>query len=137
MKRFVFRLLGIACFALAIAGFLLPVLPGTPFLLLSAWLFARSSERWHAWLLSSQLFGPVIRDWERNRCIPRRTKIIAVGSMLLAGTGTLVFALDLWSHRILTMGLMIVGAVAVLSIDTCPGAATPAPRHGNRTMTAE
>ena len=97
-------------------------LPGTPFLLVAAWCFARSSERWHQWLLSSDLFGPVIRNWEENRCISLRTKFVAIGSMLLVGGSSVFFAIEDNVYRGIAMSLMAVGMISVLSIRTCPGA---------------
>ncbi len=119
MKRTLYKPLGFLFLGLAILGVLLPVLPGTPFLLLSAWFFARSSEKWHQWLLRSELFGPMIRNWEENRCISLRTKVVAILSMLGAGGASVVFAVqDTWI-RVFALCLMAVGAVTVLSIRTC------------------
>ena len=105
--------------ALALAGIVLPILPSTPFVLLSAWFFARSSERWHQRLLESELFGPMIRNWERNRCVTRRTKMVAIVSMLVAGGASVVFALDDYRLRIATCVLLGIGCFTVLMIDTC------------------
>ncbi len=129
MKTVVYRVLGFLFLGLAILGIFLPVLPGTPFLLVSAWLFARSSERWHQWLLQSELFGPMIHNWEDNRCIARRTKMYAVGSMMVAGSATLAFALDTFPLRLITGSLMLVGAVIVLSLPTCPAATIQTAAH--------
>lgn len=120
MIRAVYLTLGFFFVGLAGLGFILPVLPGTLFLLLAAWCFARSSERWHQRLLNSELFGPIIRNWEENRCISLRTKFVAIGSMVLVGCSSIVFAVENNGFRIVTVGLLIVGAVSVLSIDTCP-----------------
>ena len=122
MKRGIYLALGFFFVGLAGLGFILPVLPGTPFLLVAAWCFARSSERWHQWLLSSDLFGPVIRNWEENRCISLRTKFVAIGSMLLVGGSSVFFAIEDNVYRGIAMSLMAVGMISVLSIRTCPGA---------------
>lgn len=76
-----------------IAGFIgipLPILPTTPFILLAAFCFSKSSERLHTWLLSSKLFGKIISDWEKNGIIRLRVKVIATIMMLLLFTYTLV-----------------------------------------------
>ena len=61
-------LVGILFVVLGAIGAVLPLLPTTPFVLVAAWCFARSSPRLHRWLLESRLFGPMLRDWEENRC---------------------------------------------------------------------
>ena len=119
MTKTVYLVAGFLFVGIAALGFVLPVLPGTPFLLLAAWCFARSSERWHRWLLNSELFGPIISNWEENRCISIRTKMVAIGSMVLVGGASVVFAIDQLWLRVLAGLLMTAGAVTVLMIPTC------------------
>lgn len=80
MRPFWF-ILGLMALGLASAGVLLPLLPTTPFLLVAAFCFARSSERWHRWLVEHRLFGPLLRDWREHGAISRRAKIAAYLSM--------------------------------------------------------
>ncbi len=101
-------------------GVLLPVIPATPFLLLAAWFFARSSEKWHRRLLQSELFGPIIRNWETNRCISRRTKIVSIVLMLGMGGTSVVFAVDDGRLKIAALVFMAVGCATLLLIKTCP-----------------
>ena len=62
----------------------------------------------------------MIRNWETNRCISRRTKVVAIASMVVVGGSSVALAIsDLWL-RLLTLVLMGVGCVVVLSIRTCP-----------------
>ena len=75
------KVLGMAFVALGFAGVFLPLLPTTPFLLLAAACFARSSPAFHDWLLTHRLLGPYIRDWERDRSIPLAAKLTAVAMM--------------------------------------------------------
>jgi uncharacterized membrane protein YbaN (DUF454 family) len=59
-------------------GVLLPVLPTGPFLLLAAACFNRSPPRFHQWLLSTKLFGPLIKNWQQERFIEKRSKRAAL-----------------------------------------------------------
>lgn len=80
-KRLLWFCVGLVALALAAAGIVLPLLPTTPFLLVAAYAFARSSERLHDWLVTHRLFGPLIRDWRERGVISRRAKQAAIGSM--------------------------------------------------------
>lgn len=120
MKRKVYKPLGLLFLALGAAGLVLPILPTTPFVLLAAWFFANSSEEWHRRLLESELFGPMIRNWEANRCISLRTKIVGLLAMLVAGSASITFAIDSKLLKIGTALLMGVGAVTLMLIKTCP-----------------
>ena len=72
-------------------GVFLPLLPTTPFLLMSAAIFARTSPRFETWLLSHPTFGRQISAWRQKGAIPRKAKLLALGSMLLS------FAILLWT----------------------------------------
>ena len=119
MKHHFYKPLGFLFLALAVLGVFLPILPGTPFLLLSAWFFARSSEKWHRILLEHELSGPMIRNWEQNRCITRRTKVVAIVTMLLAGGASVLFGVQQTWLKLLGIGLLTVGTTVVLRIRTC------------------
>src|SRR5687768_8188108 len=75
--RFLYRTLGLAMVGLAIAGVFLPLLPTTPFLIVAAWAFARSSPRLNAWLRNHRQLGPFLRNWEERGAIPRWAKALA------------------------------------------------------------
>lgn len=66
--------LGLVFVGLGALGVFLPLLPTTPFLLLAAACFARSSPRLHGWLIGSPLLGPLLLDWERHGAIALRAK---------------------------------------------------------------
>ncbi len=89
--------LGVCCLLLAVVGVVLPLLPTTPFVLLAAVCFSRSSSRFHRLLLNQRLFGPLIRGWEQYGMIPLRIKYLASGMMMIMGSYTLFFKqLPLW-----------------------------------------
>lgn len=78
------KIVGLFFVGLAILGAVLPVLPTTPFLLVAASCFAKSSPRMHKMLLDNKVFGPLIYHWQESRSIPKSAKIIALTSMVLA-----------------------------------------------------
>ncbi|MYD99888.1 MAG: DUF454 domain-containing protein [Alphaproteobacteria bacterium] len=118
--RAVWIAVGFAALALAALGVVLPLLPTTPFLLVAAYAFARSSERWHAWLLSHRVFGPIIEDWRRHGAIGRRTKIVGVAAM--AGVLALSVAFDVDSIVLAVQAVVLTASAAfVLSRPSPPG----------------
>jgi len=81
-KRLTLILIGFISLALGALGIFVPLLPTTPFLLLSAFAFANSSERMHQWLLDHDIFGPLIDNWRQHRAISRRAKVVSILSMV-------------------------------------------------------
>ena len=69
---------GLLCTALGIIGIFVPLLPTTPFLLLAAACFTRSSERFHSWLVNHNHLGPMIRGYLDGAGIPVRAKRTAI-----------------------------------------------------------
>lgn len=76
-------ILGSVSLALGILGIFLPLLPTTPFLLLTATLYFKSSPRLYGWLINHKQFGPYIRNFRENRAIPLRVKIFSVSLLWL------------------------------------------------------
>lgn len=120
MKPFWFAL-GFLALGLGALGVVLPLLPTTPFVLLAAFAFARSSERWHAWLLRHRIFGPLIIDWREHGAISRPTK--AVSAVSMAGVFGLSVGLGA-SKTVLIVQAVVLSATAifVLSRPVRPGA---------------
>jgi len=111
--------LGVLFLVVGAAGAVLPLLPTTPFVLLAAGCFARSSPRMHAWLLRSELFGPVLRNWEQNRCMPRRARRISLLMMILVGGSSVAFFVPgLWL-KLAGVALIATGCAVVLRIRVC------------------
>lgn len=76
--------LGVLSASFGIVGVFLPLLPTTPFMLLAAWCFVRSSEKAHQWLYRQPVIGEALRDWDSNKAISRKAKILAVSMMALS-----------------------------------------------------
>jgi uncharacterized membrane protein YbaN (DUF454 family) len=83
-KVLILKITGIFFVGLAILGVVLPILPTTPFLLVAAACFAKSSPKMQRMLLANKTFGPLIHDWQKYRSIPRKAKRIALLTMILS-----------------------------------------------------
>ena len=114
-----FRVLGFLFLGLGVVGVFLPLLPATPFVLLAAACFARSSEKWHRWMLANSTFGPMIRNWEQNRCISWRVKAIAIASMVFVGGYSIFFAVESSALKIAGAVFVTLGLITVIMIKTC------------------
>ena len=108
VRRLAWLGLGFGSVALGLVGVFLPLVPTTPFLLLAAFGFARSSPRLHAWLVEHPRHGAAIRDWHRHRAIGRRAKAAAALAMLAAFGASVLAGLP--------AGLLAVQAAVLLAV---------------------
>lgn len=112
--------------ALGVIGIFLPVLPTTPFLLLAAVCYARSSPRLYHWLLTNRWFGEYIRNYHEGRGITRSHKTAVLLLLWLTISSSIVFGVRLWWVRFMLVGIAIGVTLHILKIRTYrPEAATP------------
>ena len=104
-----FILLAFISLTLGLIGIFLPILPTTPFLLLSAWLFARSSPKLHTWLLNHPKLGSYIRAFQEEKALPLRIKIISTTTLWL----TLLISITLLKGKILIQAILFLIGIAV------------------------
>jgi uncharacterized protein len=112
---------GLLFLGVGLLGVVLPVLPTTPFLLVSAACFAESSPRLHGWLVRHPVFGPPIRNWQNNGAISRGAKRLAVGTMATVFGFSVVFGLP-WQALLAQVVLMGTGAAFILTRPDGPSA---------------
>ena len=113
--------LALGCLAVVcgVAGIVLPMVPTTPFILLAAYAFARSSPRLLAWLETHRIFGPAIVNWRTHGSIDRNAKRLAIGLMLAGFIVGLVLHLPLWV--LIAQGTVLVAvAIFILSRPDTP-----------------
>jgi len=125
-NRLLFLCLGWLFFVLGIIGLALPVVPTSPFLILAAWAFSKSSPRFEGWLLHHKHFGPPIRRWRAYRVIPLPAKLISVSAMGVTMLGSVLSGLIPWWALVLQGLLMGFGAWFVLRCPSKPPPGAPA-----------
>lgn len=110
MTRVVWMLCGSITLVLGVIGIFLPLLPTVPFLLVTAFCFARSSQALHDWLLNHRDFGPPIQDWRRSGAIRRKAKLVATLSICLSFALSLSLGL---ATGFLLVQVIVLSAVAL------------------------
>lgn len=118
--RVMFFCLGCLFVGLATVGVLLPLIPTTPFLLLAAACYARSSKRFYDWLLANRIFGPTIRQWQETRSVALRTKVVAIIMLVLTLGSSVVFFVPLWPVKILLVAIGVWVIYFLLRLPTAP-----------------
>ena len=116
--RAVFFLAGTVCLFLAAVGVFLPILPTTPFLLLSAAFYLRSSERMHAWLYENKYFGEYLRNYRDGRGIPLATKLVVAAMLWTAISYSILFISTHWAVSILLAMIAVAVSIHILQIPT-------------------
>lgn len=121
--RGVWMFFGFVFVGLGSLGVVLPLLPTTPFVLLAAYCFARSSPRFYGWLLRHRVFGKLVRDWRAGRGIAMRAKITAVVLLVLTIGSSAVFFVSSPYVRVLLVTIGVSVALFLLTRPTAPVAA--------------
>ncbi|MCP3678494.1 MAG: DUF454 domain-containing protein [Deltaproteobacteria bacterium] len=111
--RVLLIVIGTICAVTGIIGIVLPLLPTTPFLLLAAACYARSSDRFYNGLLANRYFGPPIREWRDSHTVSRKSKRNATIVVLISFGSTIAFAVDKTFLRII-LSLVAIGLVAII-----------------------
>lgn len=125
MARVIYLTVGLFCLLAGFIGIFLPLLPTTPFVLLAAYCFSRSSERLHQKLLSHRLFGPIIDEWEQHGVIPLKVKCFSSTMMLVMVSYPLIYReFDMWL-KMLAVAVVLVALIYVWSRPSYP-ATSPA-----------
>jgi len=104
LKKILLIISGIISLVLGIIGILVPILPTTPFLLISAACFVRSSEKHYQWLIQHKWFGATIRNYREHKAIPLSTKIFSVSVLWTTILYSSLLVVDrLWLRIVLVL----------------------------------
>ena len=113
--RYVLAAFGWLCVGIGVIGIAVPGLPTTVFLIVAAWAFSRSSERFQAWLLSHPWLGPPVIAWRERGAISVRAKILAVATMTASLLWVVFFVAQSWELPVAVGTVMATGAIFVVS----------------------
>jgi len=121
MKKIVFISLGCLFTGLGFAGIILPLVPTTPFLLLAAFFFSKSSEKFHDWLLSNRVCGEYIRNYREKKGMRLRDKITSLSMLWIAISTSAFLATDKLWLRILLFSIATGVTIHLTSLKTIRG----------------
>lgn len=116
--KMILTIVGLISLALGITGIFLPVLPTTPFLLLSAALFLKSNKGLYDWLLDHPSLGTYIRNFMEYKAIPLRIKILSVSMVWMTLSYCAIFVAEHWLFRVFFIVLAIGITIHILSYAT-------------------
>jgi uncharacterized membrane protein YbaN (DUF454 family) len=108
--KFLWLLVGLTAVAIGAVGVVLPLLPTTPFLLIAAFAFARSSTRLDRWLREHRSFGPLIENWHRDGSIDRKVKRTAMMVIFMTPAVTWLIGAPFW---IIACQIVVLSAAAI------------------------
>lgn len=114
-RRHLLLAAGFVLTAVGAAGLFLPLLPGTILLILAAWCFANSSERFHDWLFNHPRLGHPVREWQAHRAIRPKAKALAVTMMTLSWVYLTYFVAAGWVLPGIVGAILLASAAYVLT----------------------
>lgn len=133
--KWILIVLGSVSVALGILGTFLPLLPTTPFLLLAAACYAKSSRRLHNWLFTNRLFGSYLRSYAEGEGIPLRVKVVVIAMLWITIGFSAVFVVSALAARII-LALIALGVTTyILSVKTArSGCGRGSPTVGDKSL---
>ncbi len=118
VQRFLFTLAGLASFGLGFLGVFVPLLPTVPFMLLSAFCFAKSSERYYNWLITHRYFGEHILNYRDHHAVTAAVKRGTIALLWISIGITAIFAINNLWIRLMLLVIAISVTVHVASLNT-------------------
>lgn len=118
LKNKFYIIAGFLFVALGAIGIVLPIVPTTPFLLIAAGLFLRSSGKLYLWLTNHRYLGPFIRNYRLYRAVPLSTKLFALIFLYITIGYSVIFVLDNWWMRLPLIGIAVWATIHILHLRT-------------------
>jgi uncharacterized membrane protein YbaN (DUF454 family) len=118
--RSVYVVLGFLMLGIGVIGTVLPGIPTTMPIILAAFFFSKSSQRFDDWMVNHKLFGPLVRDWRAGVGFSARAKSIAITAIAATFTITVVWFVDVPGVRIGLILLAMAISAYILWLPTKP-----------------
>ena len=117
IKKVLYIILGSLCLVLGSVGIFLPILPTTPFLLLSSYFYVRSSEKLYNWLINHKIFGRYIYNYVTYKAVPKKAKITAILMIIITVPIAVVLIDNIYTYIIIPIIALIV-CIYILKLKT-------------------
>ena len=118
LKKNILIVCGTVSIGLGVIGIFVPLLPTTVFLLLAAYCYARSSQKFYDWLLNNRWFGEYIRNYREGRGIPLKQKIFSISLLWLTIGYSALFVVSLWWVRLILLVIAIGVTIHMMVLKT-------------------
>lgn len=118
LSKWVLIIAGSFFTGLGILGIFLPLLPTTPFLLLAAACYIRSSEKLYNWLMNNKWIGRYIKNYLEGKGIPLKTKVLSIFALWITIGYSVFFVVNIFSVRIILILIATGVTIHLLSIRT-------------------
>jgi len=113
--KYILASLGLVCLILGILGIFIPLLPTTPFLLLSAALFMKSSTRLYNWLMNHKYLGKYLQNYIHHKTISTKTKISAISLLWITILISVIFLVEKIGIKIVLLAIAFAVTIHILS----------------------
>jgi len=113
-----FMMSGYFFLGLGIVGIFVPLLPTTPFLLLSAACFFRGSDKLYYWISHHKIFGKYVTNYHKHKAIPKRAKIFSITLLWITIISSATFFIPLFWVKIMIFIVAIVVTIHIVSLRT-------------------
>ena len=118
--RLIFVFLGSIFVGLAVIGIFIPGLPTTPFLILAAYFYIRSSNKLYNWLINNKILGVYIKGYLSGKGMPLRAKIVSLMLMWIFGSFAVLYGIpnSLAFVKIIVFIILLIGTIFLLRVKT-------------------
>jgi len=110
--------IGTISLCVGVIGIVVPLLPTTPFLLLTSLCYAKSSKRFHTWLLNNKTFGTYIRNYHEGKGLPMKIKISVISLLWITITISSIIAVQNMILRILLFIIALAVTYHIIHLPT-------------------